>query len=556
MPPPLPAVFDRNPSMKKSKIHSRTTSAARRRPATVRRLLVESLCERRVLATITGMVFSDLDDDWRAAAHEVKLADRLVFADRNDNGLPDDGEPFALTDLEGGFSLEQLGSDDQIVRLFSGSASQQQLFPVRPDWNPANIELTDLELAAETDHLRLDPFSKRAVISTAQGLKIADLVTRTTLDVPLGVTPVDVAFLADGGLLVLATDTHGHSAFQVAADGEVRPLDLNLATPGESDAAASDFAGWAAVAVDAEGHGVLIPQGTSDPVVVRQLFAAGGGISAWETATVVSPGSSAIAGGAVTTVIAEPMDGGLGLSLWSNATGTVVSSSRVPIVGGEKLLAYSDASGLAFVLLSADGDDDSRAVVVLDAAADFAPLQTIAGLEELIAVDTERAIVFSLATATSRLQAIDALSAEIVADWMLEVELGSEPLALALRAAGDELVLLGAAGLATVSLDRGAAHRVKLDGTVPPFPLRFAAQVTGENQLPSFQAPLEFAGVQGQTLVLPEGSLLTRAADPDDDALVVIRSSSPQHGTAAVTPTGGLSYTPDANYGTSTKEKK
>lgn len=536
--------------MKKSKIQSHLTSAAavRRRPATVRRLLVEALCERRVLATITGMVFSDANDDWRASSHEVTLADRLVFVDHNDNGLPDDGEPFALTDLDGRFSLEQLGSDAQIVRLFSGRPSQQQQFPIHPDWNPSNIVLANLELLAASGNLRLDPFSSRAVIPVVQGLKIADLSARTAIDVPLDADPIDVAFLGDGSLIVLASDAHGHSAYRVAADGLVQPLDLTVNAEHEADTEGSGPVNWSALAVDGDGHGVLIPDGDSDSVVVHQLFASSGGITSWGTTTTVTPGTQVVTGGAVTTVIAEPIVGGLGLSLWSNSTGTIISSERVPVMGAEKLLAYSDASGLAFVLLSEDSEDDSRAIAVLDAAADFAPLQTIAGLEEIIAVDTGRAMVFSLAPESSRLRAIDALTAEIVADWMLEFDLSSEPLELALDAAADELVLLGSAGLATVSLDRVDAHRLQLDGATPPFPLRFAARVTGENHPPFFLEALEYDGLQGQTLVLPDGALLTRASDPDGDPLIVVRTSSPLHGTATVTPTGGLTYTPDADF--------
>ncbi len=536
--------------MKKSKIRSRTTptGSAWSRRTTVRRLLVETLCERRVLATITGMVFSDSSDDWRSDAHEIKLADRLVFADSNDNGLPEDGEPFTLTDIDGSFSLEQLGSDDQIVRLFSGAASQQQQFPVFPDWNASNIDLAELELTAQSGNLKLDSYSRRAVIPVAQGLKIADLAARTTIDIDLSAEPVDVAFLADGGLLVLATDMQGNHAFRIGADGLVQSIDLIPGSASEADTPEIGFAGWAAVTVDADGHGVLVPRSETGPVVVHQLFATGGGISSWETATVIAPGASVIGGGAVTTVIAEPIEGGLVLSLWSNSSGTVVSSERVAVAGAQQLLAYSDSSGLAFVRMSTAGDDASRSIAVLDAAAAFAPLQTIADLDELVAIDVQRSVVFSLSPETSRLRAIDGLTAETVADWGLQMNLGREPLELALHAAGDELVVLGAAGLATVSLDRIDAHRVKLDGSIPPYPLRFSAKVSGENQLPLFLEPLEFDVVQGQSLVLSEGGLLIGAVDPDGDELVVIRSSSPEHGVAQVTPSGGLSYTPDPGF--------
>ncbi len=543
--------------MKKSKIRSHHTRSQgpSARPVTARRLLVETLCERRVLATVTGMVFSDTNDDWRAAAHEVKLADRLVFADHNDNGLPDDGEPFALTDIDGNFSLEQLGSDDQIIRLFGGSAVQQPQFPLLPRGIAPAIDLGELQFAAESGKLRLDPFGHRAAILSQHGITIADLASRESYAVQVGATPVDFAFLADGSLLVLATDGLGNQAFHVAADGLVQPVDLladawsdgDVLPRGDSSAPAA-FAGWTAISVDADGHGVLIPRGDGGPVVVHQLISASGGISSWDTATSVDPNATLAGGGAVTTVIAEPSELGLALSLWSNSSGTVIGAPQIAVEGGERLLAYSDPTGLAYVLLSADADETGRSVAVLDASSAFAPLQTIPGLGNFIAIDTQRSVVFAWSSETSRLRAIDALTAETVADWLIEPPLAGEPLELAFDSAANELVVLGTAGLATVPLDRVDAHRVTLNGSVPSYQLRFAAQATTENQPPLFVDPLEFEVIQGEALTLSPHGLLWHALDPDGDPLVVVRTSSPEHGVATVAPDGTMSFLPDAGF--------
>src|SRR5690606_30830576 len=160
---------------------------------------------------------------------------RLIFADRNDNGLPDDGEPFALTDVDGSFSLEQLGSDDQIVRLFSGASSQQQHFPIGPHVDSEIFSLGQWD-AASAGNLRIDPFGDRAVVHLANALMITDLLARTTMQVDLGARPVASEFLADGRILVLASDTEGNHALLVDADGSIEVADL-LVPPGEGDEA-------------------------------------------------------------------------------------------------------------------------------------------------------------------------------------------------------------------------------------------------------------------------------------------------------------------------------
>ncbi len=55
-------------------------------PHTSRRLRLELLEDRRLLSTISGTLWNDLDGDGVRQAAEPGLPDRAVFLDGNENG--------------------------------------------------------------------------------------------------------------------------------------------------------------------------------------------------------------------------------------------------------------------------------------------------------------------------------------------------------------------------------------------------------------------------------------------------------------------------------------
>ena len=73
-----------------------------------RRLLVERLGERRVLAAISGAVFEDADLSLQREVGESAAASRLVFIDANRNDRLDNGEPVSITGEDGSFRFEGL----------------------------------------------------------------------------------------------------------------------------------------------------------------------------------------------------------------------------------------------------------------------------------------------------------------------------------------------------------------------------------------------------------------------------------------------------------------
>jgi len=540
--------------MTKPNYFRRRSSAARGHDSRARRrLLIETLDPRMVLASLAGFVFEDANETWRHEADESALDQRLVFADANDNGLPDDGEAFALTNPDGSFALDDLGSDPQIIRLFQAAPSQVPHFPIRPEPDADAIPLG----AAGAHGLELARLSgeSAALLKAAGGAILVDLTDGSADQVELGGTPVTLAPLPDGRWLALANDSLGNRSFLIGPGNLVEPISLLDTASGSGDAhggpADSSGGGWADVAVGEDGTGYLLPTSLAGEAVPLHRLDLTATPPAAPTQTLVPANARLIAGEGVTTVIAEPTDWGLDVSLWSNSTGTIISHQPVAILGGIQVLAYGEATALLYVLVSDDVNESEPAIRVLDVAAGFAPLQTIRGLIGLKAIDTDRGVIFAFDPSEGRLQAIDAVMAERIGEWTLPLtaEFGSDGLGgdfteMSILPGGDALVLLGAGAVHRVAIGSVDAHRVAIDGSRPSYPLRFAATVDGENSPPAFAYPLQYSTFAGITLNLSDGSLTAGASDAEGDPFVVVRSSSPANGTVRITPHGGMTYTP------------
>lgn len=533
------------------KLRTKTGSASYDRTAIKRRLLVETLCDRRVLASLHGVVFDDVDQSWRMESGETALAQRLVFIDENNSGLPDDGERYFLTDAEGGFSFDELGGDEQIVRLLSRAPSQVQHFPFAVDSLVGNtvIDLTTSDLFETASGLQL--FSQAtAILRSDTGLIRVDLDPSDSTDFDFNSRPTGTAMLPDGRLLVLANDLQGNFAFTLLGEN-VQSVDLLNSATAEAEPLQplQPFAGWASVAVDAGGDGVLVPQSPDNSSVELRRLTVGDELTATSTSVMVAAGTTVIGGGTTTTLLAQPTDGGLALSLWSNSTATLISPEPVTIAGAVSILGYNDNSGLVFAWVPG-GEGESPEILVLDADANFAILQTIGELDELVAVDTQRSVIFSLSTASPILRAIDAITTETLARWELVTNYFSfaDPVELAIAPGGDELLILVAGGIAKMPLTTIDAHRVRTDGSTPTYPLRFAVRVDGENVPPRFETVPNLIATQGVPLILGEGTLTQGAIDDDEDPFVVVRASSPAGGTVRITPGGAVTYTADPGF--------
>ena len=99
-------------------------------PSTQRRLLVEHLGERRVLAAIAGAVFEDLNHSFQKDAGEVNVPHRLIYIDSNANAAFDTNESFVVAESDGSFVFTDLDDGSYLLRLFNGTQTQTQSIPV------------------------------------------------------------------------------------------------------------------------------------------------------------------------------------------------------------------------------------------------------------------------------------------------------------------------------------------------------------------------------------------------------------------------------------------
>lgn len=523
----LPAVAQPGGSVQASAPSIRLTSG--KRTSAKRRLLIEHLSARRVLASVSGLVFEDLDQSWRHESTENGLASRVVFIDTNDNGELDENESFALTNIDGRFQFDGLVGDESIIRLFNGSATAPlPRFPVTPSVD-ALIELEQGNAIAR--------FQDNLVVAIA-GAKLlrSDLASSSIVLTTFPASIRAAESLPDGRLLVLASDAAGNHAFTLDSSGTISPLALEALGPPSS----GSFQGWADVAIDASGNGVLVEQ--SDGETLLRAITIGESITVGATSISVAAGTRVTSGGDVTSVISVPTDDGMRLRLWSNATGTEIGTGDVEIVGASEVLGYDDASGLVLLRTAED------AVTLLDAAAGFASLQTISGVPGPVTLDPSRELLFAVSPNEAALQIIDLKSANILGQFALATSDIATATQVAFDSTTGKLLVLTAAGLAPVTLQRSNVHRIKTSPNAASYDLLFALDPGALNAAPRFDSLPELIVAEDSTLTVPSPELLDTASDPEDDKFIVILETHAQNGVVVITPTGGLGYVPNPDY--------
>lgn len=112
-------------------------------PHTTRRLRIETLEARRVLSTISGTLWNDVDGNGTRHVLEPGLPGRTVYLDANDNGQLDGGESTATTDATGSYAFSGLPA---------GNYTVQQV--LRPGWrqtSPVETRAEFVDVLAPTD---------------------------------------------------------------------------------------------------------------------------------------------------------------------------------------------------------------------------------------------------------------------------------------------------------------------------------------------------------------------------------------------------------------------
>ncbi|WP_068131556.1 dockerin type I domain-containing protein [Roseimaritima ulvae] len=488
-------------------------------------MTLERLCDRRVLAAITGIVFEDANETLRLDDGETGLEDRIVYLDLNQDGRPGMGEPLQRTTAEGGFQFDNLEVGDYVVRLYNGTASQRQTFPVAPQLEDNLLQISDVQLQTTS--------SDGALVYGLVDNSVAriDHQTGDIQTLSLGGPGHAIHPLPDGDLLVLADAAKNpiNAAWVVSFDESlVTPLDLGL-QPGES--------GWASATLNAQGRGVLTAYNDAgQPSALRSLVFENGQLHATTTPFEVVAGTSTLSSGEGTlTLFAIPQEDGLQLIQWSNATGEVIPDTLTTITDGVQLEAFDEDSGLTVVRTN---DDE---LLVLDAANGYATLDRIEGVQGPIVLDGLRDILYGQDEDTN-LVIYDIQAMEITAVVNMPLPRAGE---MTLIDEGRAILLGGDYAVLRVQLDRATGHLVQLASEEASADLLFGLFVQEENTAPVFQSSPVFQTAEDTPLLRGEPTLLTHGVDQDvNDRFIVLKASDPGAGTVRVGAGGNFVYNP------------
>nr|WP_150122655.1 dockerin type I domain-containing protein [Rhodopirellula islandica] len=531
----------------------RSRSKRDRTRGTRRRLAMQTLDDRRVLAAIVGSVFHDANDSMQKEAEESTLANRLVFVDQNDNGSLDQGERYGLTDESGQFSLDGLGDGTHVVRVFNGTQSQIQTTPTTITANPFLLES---EITAVTPAFVLDAGTENEAILPAVFAKGTSLHTlsssgtvASTLDLGIGIQALWRS--PAGELVVLGDNTVGHKAFIVDAT-------LSSATPFTDSDLAPQFVGHA---IDDVGRGLLLQaadNGSSQlwTVDTASMSADATGALVPEGTELIGDSSPRSTDGPTRSILARATqidDGqggtsdGLEIHVWSNADHSLLTNDPIIVDGGVEVVGFSDEAGLLVVRQS-----DGLTVHDLETN-DLATLYSLP-TDAPVAIDAARGLIVTLTPDSvdpveAGLRLIDADSGDLVVD--LAIDLSTLNLPATSGAQGISLdpelrrvALVGAAGMAEMSLRTPAPHRVQITNNEDPSPIEFGMRLIGANTAPNYDTPPSW--------VMDEDTVLTNAApavygdssDADEDDFVLLPIQGTSAGVSTVTLAGSLSYVP------------
>lgn len=501
-------------------------------------LRFELLDQRRVLASIAGQVFGDLDQSLRIDAGETGLENRLVYLDLNDDGRVGAGEPLHVTDAEGRFSFDDLNLGDYVVRLFNGAGSQRQTTPLQLEFVDGTIELSEAASAIVAGN--------DLVAYAIVGRHVAeiDLESGQVRSVELPSTIRAIELLSDGRVLAIlegngeGADGDGSAAAAVLisfASDEVVPLDLGLE---------ADELEGADVVLSRGDRGLLIPKTGAESVTLRSLQRDPDTLDlvSLPLPVQVAAGTRGFASASGPLVLlAQPAETGRTVSLWSTTSNTLVPQSEVLISGISEILAFDDATSLAIARESDGG------VRVLDAANGFATLHALPAWTGPVIFDSQRELLIGVLEDLT-LGIFDTREGRPRGGLPLDTAAAGVVGGLALADGGKRIVLSASTGISQIRLNQIDAHRARLRADAPSVDVLFGVYVGGENTAPAFDLMPRYSVREDQTLHLSSPGILSSASDADGDSLVLIQRSDASHGIAMAAPDGSLVYRPDANF--------
>jgi hypothetical protein len=498
-----------------------------------RRLLLEHLGDRRVLAAITGAVFEDLNHSFQLDAGDSDASHRLVYIDSNQNTRIDAGEPYALADATGNYTFDDVADGTYDLRLYNGTDTQFQTFPV--------LATLDSPVSEVTGGSQLVANGRTPIALTSQAVVLGDLDTGVTSEIAVGGQLTKLQTLPNGDLLVIGDGADDETAWQIdAATGTSTPINL-----GQSDTPTL----WADLAIDATGKGVLLEPTTSvetgeSLLAIRELDASDSDvISISEVLHTVPSNTDVIAADGNRSVFAWSGTEGTQLSLWSNSTASFISSSDVIGSLTSELLAFDDAAGIVAVRTAAGG------VGVYDANANFAPLHTLPQASGPVAIDASRDLLFSISSNDSKLQLLSLHDGSLIADMAIDLSTIGQVSSLAIGDRNDSITVLGAAGITEIALRRADAHKVTVTNNTDVDGVLFGIGVEGSNTPPVYdpEAPI-FTTQEDRGFLRLAPAALAQSSDAQGDEYVVLQRGPAGNGIAVISVDGMFSYTPNPDF--------
>jgi hypothetical protein len=498
-----------------------------------RRLLVEHLGDRRVLAAITGAIFEDLNHSFQLDSGDADAPHRLVYIDANQNTRIDAGEPYALADEEGNFRFDDVPDGTHELRLFNGTDTQFQTMPVS-----ATLEGP---LSSVTAGIQLANNDRTPLALTNQSVVSGDLDTGATSEITFGLQLTKLQSLPDGDLLVIGTGANGETAWQVDAEAGTSTA-INLA---ETDTPTP----WTDIAIDPSGRGVLLEPTISSEtgegvLAIRELDASNAeAISVSEVLQTVPADAEVLTSDGTRTVFAWSDTGGTQLSLWSNATASFISSSDVMGSLTSELVAFDDAAGIVAVRTASGG------VGVYDTDANFAPLHTLSEASGPVAIDSSRDLLFSIPSGDTKLQLLNLRDGSMIADMAIDLSTIGQISHLAVGERNDSITVLGAAGITEIALRRADAHKVTVTNNTDIDDVLFGIGVEGSNTAPAYDpaAPI-FTTEEDRGFLRLAPAALAQSSDAEDDEYVVLQRGPAGSGVAVISVDGMFSYSPNPDF--------
>ena len=498
-----------------------------------RRLLVEHLGDRRVLAAITGAIFEDLNHSFQFDQGDANAPQRLVYIDANQNTQIDAGERYALADNQGNYRFDNVPDGVHELRLYNGTDSQFQTVPISATLEgPVSSVTAGSQLASN---------GRTPLALTNQSIVVGELDTGATSEISFGVQLTRFQFLPDGNLLVVGTGANGETAWQVNADAGTSTA-VNLA---ETDIPTP----WTDIAIDPSGRGVLleptISSETGESVLaIRKLDASNAeAISVSEVLQTIPADAEVLTSDGTRTVFAWADTGGTQLSLWSNATASFISSSDVLGSLTSELVAFDDTAGIIAVRTASGG------VSIFDADANFAPLYTLPGASGPVAIDSSRDLMFSISSGDAKLQLRNLGDGALIADMAIDLSEIGQISHLAVGERTDTITVLGVAGITEIALRRAESHKVTVTNNTDVDDVLFGIGIEGSNTAPAYDpaAPI-FTTKEDSGFLRLAPAALAHSSDSENDEYVVLQRGPAGNGIAVISVDGMFSYSPNPDF--------